>query len=312
MATESKIFEVNNLKMYFPLKGGSFDSGEQEYIKAVDDVTFSVYEGETLGIVGESGSGKTTLGRTMIRLNEPTAGEILYEGEDISNFSRKELTPYRKDMQIIFQDPYSSLDPRMTVGEIIEEPLVIQKKLNLTKRTERVKKLMEMCGLNESFINRYPHEFSGGQRQRIGIARSLALNPKMIVCDEAVSALDVSIQSQIMNLLLYLQRRENLTYVFISHNLNVVYHMSDRIAVMYHGKIVELADREELYFNPIHDYTKSLLKAIPNVENEYIAGGSQINYEASLPDGYSFTKIIEDNQALYEVKPGHYVYCYKK
>ncbi|GAB2319055.1 dipeptide ABC transporter ATP-binding protein [Alkalibacterium sp. s-m-22] len=298
--------------MYFPLKGGSFDSGEQEYIKAVDDVTFSVYEGETLGIVGESGSGKTTLGRTMIRLNEPTAGEILYEGEDISNFSRKELTPYRKNMQIIFQDPYSSLDPRMTVGEIIEEPLVIQKKLNLTKRTERVKKLMEMCGLNESFINRYPHEFSGGQRQRIGIARSLALNPKMIVCDEAVSALDVSIQSQIMNLLLYLQRRENLTYVFISHNLNVVYHMSDRIAVMYHGKIVELADREELYFNPIHDYTKSLLKAIPNVENGYIAGGGQINYEASLPDGYSFTKIIEDNQALYEVKPGHYVYCYKK
>lgn len=312
MATESKIFEVNNLKMYFPLKGSSFDSGEQEYIKAVDDVTFSVYEGETLGIVGESGSGKTTLGRTMIRLNEPTAGEILYEGEDISNFSRKELTPYRKDMQIIFQDPYSSLDPRMTVGEIIEEPLVIQKKLSLTKRTERVKKLMEMCGLNESFINRYPHEFSGGQRQRIGIARSLALNPKMIVCDEAVSALDVSIQSQIMNLLLYLQRRENLTYVFISHNLNVVYHMSDRIAVMYHGKIVELADREELYFNPIHDYTKSLLKAIPNVENGYSAGGSQINYEASLPDGYSFTKIIEDNQALYEVKPGHYVYCYKK
>lgn len=312
MATESKIFEVNNLKMYFPLKGGSFDSGEQEYIKAVDDVTFSVYEGETLGIVGESGSGKTTLGRTMIRLNEPTAGEILYEGEDISNFSRKELTPYRKDMQIIFQDPYSSLDPRMTVGEIIEEPLVIQKKLSLTKRTERVKKLMEMCGLNESFINRYPHEFSGGQRQRIGIARSLALNPKMIVCDEAVSALDVSIQSQIMNLLLYLQRRENLTYVFISHNLNVVYHMSDRIAVMYHGKIVELADREELYFNPIHDYTKSLLQAIPNVENGYSAGGSQINYEASLPDGYSFTKIIEDNQALYEVKPGHYVYCYKK
>lgn len=312
MATESKIFEVNNLKMYFPLKGSSFDSGEQEYIKAVDDVTFSVYEGETLGIVGESGSGKTTLGRTMIRLNEPTAGEILYEGEDISNFSRKELTPYRKDMQIIFQDPYSSLDPRMTVGEIIEEPLVIQKKLSLTKRTERVKKLMEMCGLNESFINRYPHEFSGGQRQRIGIARSLALNPKMIVCDEAVSALDVSIQSQIMNLLLYLQRRENLTYVFISHNLNVVYHMSDRIAVMYHGKIVELADREELYFNPIHDYTKSLLKAIPNVENGYSAGGSQINYEANLPDGYSFTKIIEDNQALYEVKPGHYVYCYKK
>lgn len=312
MATESKIFEVNNLKMYFPLKGSSFDSGEQEYIKAVDDVTFSVFEGETLGIVGESGSGKTTLGRTMIRLNEPTAGEILYEGEDISNFSRKELTPYRKDMQIIFQDPYSSLDPRMTVGEIIEEPLVIQKKLSLTKRTERVKKLMEMCGLNESFINRYPHEFSGGQRQRIGIARSLALNPKMIVCDEAVSALDVSIQSQIMNLLLYLQRRENLTYVFISHNLNVVYHMSDRIAVMYHGKIVELADREELYFNPIHDYTKSLLKAIPNVENGYSAGGSQINYEASLPDGYSFTKIIEDNQALYEVKPGHYVYCYKK
>ncbi|SDK34885.1 ABC transporter ATP-binding protein [Alkalibacterium thalassium] len=298
--------------MYFPLKGGSFDSGEQEYIKAVDDVTFSVYEGETLGIVGESGSGKTTLGRTMIRLNEPTAGEILYEGEDISNFSRKELTPYRKDMQIIFQDPYSSLDPRMTVGEIIEEPLVIKKKLSLTKRTERVKKLMEMCGLNESFINRYPHEFSGGQRQRIGIARSLALNPKMIVCDEAVSALDVSIQSQIMNLLLYLQRRENLTYVFISHNLKVVYHMSDRIAVMYHGKIVELADREELYFNPIHDYTKSLLKVIPNVENGYIAGGSQINYEASLPDGYSFTKIIEDNQALYEVKPGHYVYCYKK
>lgn len=296
--------------MHFPLKGGLYNR-EKTYVKAVDDVSFVVYEGETLGIVGESGSGKTTLGRTMIRLNDPTDGEILFEGENISGFSRQNLTQYRKDMQIIFQDPYSSLDPRMTVGEIIEEPLVIQNTSSKSDRKERVKELMEMCGLEEKFINRYPHEFSGGQRQRIGIARSLALKPKLIVCDEAVSALDVSIQSQIMNLLLYLQEVENLTYVFISHNLNVVYHMSDRIAVMYRGKIVELADREELYFNPIHDYTKTLLRAIPNVEKENEVGKSQINYDASLPAGYSYTKINEDNADLYEVQPGHFVYCYK-
>lgn len=296
--------------MHFPLKGGLYNR-EKTYVKAVDDVSFVVYEGETLGIVGESGSGKTTLGRTMIRLNNPTDGEILFEGENISGFSRQNLTQYRKDMQIIFQDPYSSLDPRMTVGEIIEEPLVIQNTSSKSDRKERVKELMEMCGLEEKFINRYPHEFSGGQRQRIGIARSLALKPKLIVCDEAVSALDVSIQSQIMNLLLYLQEVENLTYVFISHNLNVVYHMSDRIAVMYRGKIVELADREELYFNPIHDYTKTLLRAIPNVEKENEVGKSQINYDASLPAGYSYTKINEDNADLYEVQPGHFVYCYK-
>lgn len=296
--------------MHFPLKGGLYNR-EKTYVKAVDDVSFVVYEGETLGIVGESGSGKTTLGRTMIRLNDPTDGEILFEGENISGFSRQNLTKYRKDMQIIFQDPYSSLDPRMTVGEIIEEPLVIQNTSSKSDRKERVKELMEMCGLEEKFINRYPHEFSGGQRQRIGIARSLALKPKLIVCDEAVSALDVSIQSQIMNLLLYLQEVENLTYVFISHNLNVVYHMSDRIAVMYRGKIVELADREELYFNPIHDYTKTLLRAIPNVEKENEVGKSQINYDASLPAGYSYTKINEVNADLYEVQPGHFVYCYK-
>lgn len=310
MTTKTNLFEVNNLKMHFPLKGGLYNR-EKTYVKAVDDVSFVVYEGETLGIVGESGSGKTTLGRTMIRLNDPTDGEILFEGEDISSFSRQNLTQYRKDMQIIFQDPYSSLDPRMTVGEIIEEPLVIQNTSSKSDRKERVKELMEMCGLEEKFINRYPHEFSGGQRQRIGIARSLALKPKLIVCDEAVSALDVSIQSQIMNLLLYLQEVENLTYVFISHNLNVVYHMSDRIAVMYRGKIVELADREELYFNPIHDYTKTLLRAIPNVEKENEVGKSQINYDASLPAGYSYTKINEDNADLYEVEPGHFVYCYK-
>lgn len=310
MTTKSILFEVNHLKKYFPLKGGLL-GGEEEYVKAVDDVSFKVYEGETLGIVGESGSGKTTLGRTMIRLGEPTDGEVIYDGRDIAHLTRKDLMSIRKELQIIFQDPYSSLDPRMTVGEIIEEPLNIQKIATKKERKERVKNLMEMCGLEAHYINRYPHEFSGGQRQRIGIARSLALKPKLIVCDEAVSALDVSIQSQIMNLLMYLQKLENLTFVFISHNLNVVYHMSDRIIVMYQGKIVELAEREELYFNPIHSYTKKLLRAIPNVEIDGAEEVEAINYNATLPKGFSFTEGEEDTLALHEVKPGHYVYCYQ-
>lgn len=304
------LYEVNHLNKHFYLN----DEKSSEIVKAVDDLSFRVYEGETLGIVGESGSGKTTLGRTMIRLENPNSGEIIFQGTDIAHMSRKELKPLRKDMQIIFQDPYSSLNPRMTVRELIEEPLVVQKKGTPAERLEKVKHLMDLCGLDESYLNRYAHEFSGGQRQRIGIARALALQPKLIVCDEAVSALDVSIQSQIMNLLLYLQKREKLTYLFISHNLNVVYHMSDRIMVLYRGKIVELAPREELYLNPLHDYTKSLLIAIPEVERKNKADRSeQINFNHELPAEYTFEAPSEDAQAeLYEVKPHHYVYCYKK
>ncbi|WP_018659011.1 ABC transporter ATP-binding protein [Allofustis seminis] len=308
MSEKKVLFEVNHVCKYFPT-GGNTLSGSKEVVKAVDDVSFVVYEGETLGIVGESGSGKTTIGRTMIRLNDPTSGEILFEGRPIQDLTRKQMRPLRKEMQIIFQDPYSSLDPRMTVGQLIQEPLDIQGDLPLEERKARVHYFMEICGLEPHYINRYPHEFSGGQRQRIGIARSLALRPKFVVCDEAVSALDVSIQSQIMNLLIYLQEVENLTYVFISHNLNVVYHMSDRIMVMYHGKVVELADREELYFHPLHPYTKLLLRSIPNVEHEGIKE-RHVDYHVPLPDGY----VLDDDQkacALHEVKPGHFVFCKK-
>jgi oligopeptide transport system ATP-binding protein len=260
-----KILEVKGLKKYFPVEQRTL-FGKKLFIKAVDGVDLSIRKGETLGIVGESGCGKSTLGRTILRLTEPTEGSIIFEGQDVTRIPRKEFKAKRKDMQIMFQDPYASLSPRMTVGNIIAEPIDIQKKFkNKAERIQKILELMDICGLDNMYINRYPHEFSGGQRQRIGIARALALNPKLIVCDEPVSALDVSIQSQIINLLVDLQKQYALTLIFISHDLSVIHHISDRVAVMYLGKIVELADKEEIFKNPKHPYTIALLESIPKV-----------------------------------------------
>lgn len=256
------LLEVKNLKKYFPIQSGILNKVRNN-VKAVDDVSFKIYKGETLGLVGESGCGKSTTGRMIVNLLEPTSGEIIYNGEDITKVNGKRKKDLRKEIQIIFQDPYASLDPRMTVGEIIAEPLKVN---NLAKGAElekRVKELLECVGLSSYQRNRYPHEFSGGQRQRVGIARALALNPKLIVCDEAVSALDVSIQAQVLNLLDDLQKEFNLTYLFIAHGLNVVKHVSDRVAVMYLGKIVEIGDDNSIYKNPKHPYTQALLSAIP-------------------------------------------------
>ncbi len=258
------ILEAKGIKKYFPIRKGFF-MREVGQVKAVDNIDFSVRAGETLGLVGESGCGKSTLGRTLIRLYEPTAGEITFEGKDFLRAKGNDLRQKRRDMQMIFQDPYASLDPRMTVGQIIEQPFVIHNLLGPKEREIRVKQLLELVGLKASHVNRYPHEFSGGQRQRISIARAIALEPKLIICDEPVSALDVSIQAQILNLLKDLQERLNLTYIFISHDLSVIEHVCDRIAVMYLGRIVELTTREELYKNPQHPYTQALLSSIPTI-----------------------------------------------
>jgi oligopeptide transport system ATP-binding protein len=258
------ILEAKGIKKYFPIHKGFF-MREVGQVKAVDSVDFRVRRGETLGLVGESGCGKSTLGRTLIRLYEPTAGEIKFEGQDFLHSRGSELRKKRRDLQMIFQDPYASLDPRMTVGQIIEQPFVIHGLLEKKEREVRVKQLLELVGLKASHVNRYPHEFSGGQRQRISIARAIALEPKLIICDEPVSALDVSIQAQILNLLKDLQERLNLTYIFISHDLSVIEHVCDRIAVMYLGRIVELASRDELFRNPQHPYTQALMSSIPTI-----------------------------------------------
>lgn len=257
-----KLIDVKGLKKYFPIKGGFFNK-TVAHLKAVDDVSFYINKGEVLGIVGESGCGKSTTGRAILRLHEPDAGEVIFEGTDICKIDKESLRKKRKDMQLIYQDPYSSLNPRKTVGDIVGEPIFLHEKLSVNERNEKVKELLQMVGLSPYHIRRYPHEFSGGQRQRIGIARALACNPKFIVCDEAVSALDVSIQAQVINLFEELRERLSLTYMFISHDLSVVRHISDRITVMYLGKAVEMADTEELFKNPIHPYTKALLSAVP-------------------------------------------------
>jgi oligopeptide/dipeptide ABC transporter ATP-binding protein len=259
---KSSLTDIRGIKKYFTVQTG-FLSGNRSVIKAVDGVSLSIFKGETLGLVGESGCGKSTLGRLILGLEEPTGGQIFYEGEDIFKFTRKDLKDYRKEVQIIFQDPYASLNPRRTAGSTIGEPLLVNKMKFGKEKDDEVDRIMDIVGLTREQKDRYPHEFSGGQRQRIGIARALVLRPKLIVADEPVSALDVSIQAQILNLLRKLQKEFSLTYLFISHDLSVVRHISDRIAVMHFGKIVELAENLELYEHPLHPYTMELLSAVP-------------------------------------------------
>ncbi len=264
------LLSITNLKTYFPIRNGFF-GGVTDYVKAVDDISFDVYPGETLGLVGESGCGKTTTGRTILRLNEPTSGEMLYGGKNIANFNEQELRDFRKEVQIIFQDPYSSLNPRMTIGNAIMEPMQVHDILaNDEDRKKRVEELLEKVSLGAEYFNRYPHEFSGGQRQRIGIARALAVNPKFIICDESVSALDVSVQAQVLNLLNDLKKEFGLTYIFISHDLSVVKYMSDRMVVMQNGKIEEMGDADQIYLEAKTAYTQRLISAIPEGKKENI------------------------------------------
>jgi len=257
------ILQINNLVKYFPINGGIL--GKQiAKVHAVDDVTFTLEKGKTLGLVGESGCGKSTLGRTILRLIEPTSGSIIFEGKDITNISQKDLRPLRKEFQIVFQDPFASLNPRMSIKEILSEPFEIHNLYkNKNERLDKIVSLLKEVGLSPESIDRYPHEFSGGQRQRIGIARALSLNPKIIICDEPVSALDVSIQSQILNLMMDLRDKYKLSYIFIAHDLSVIEHISDNVAVMYLGKIVEYTSSENLYKNPLHPYTQALISSIP-------------------------------------------------
>ena len=265
-ATQSEdiILEVKNLKMYFPVGSGFLSRKPVGYVKAVDDVSFTVKRGETLGLVGESGCGKTTTGRSILQLYKPTAGQVIFDGQDLTSMNTKTMRGMRREMQVIFQDPYSSLNPRMTAGNIIGEPLIVHGLVaNKTEYRDKVADLLTNVGLNPYMADRFPHEFSGGQRQRIGVARALSVSPKFIVADEPVSALDVSIQAQIINLLEDLQEQFNLTYLFIAHDLSVVRHISDRVGVMYLGHMVEMAERNEIYVNPIHPYTKALLSAVP-------------------------------------------------
>lgn len=316
------LLEVNGLKKYFPIKKG-FLNRTVANVKAVDNVSFKINRGETLGLVGESGCGKSTTGRAILRLHEPTAGEIKFEGNDIMLYNNRELKQLRTDMQIIFQDPYSSLNPRYAVSEIVGEALVEH---GMYKRgaelKQRVTEVIEMCGLQDFHINRYPHQFSGGQRQRIGVARALALNPKFIVCDEPVSALDVSIQSQVINLMQDLQERFGMAYLFISHDLSVVKHISDRIGVMYLGSLVELAKKKDLYDTPLHPYTQALLSAIPiadpSMKKELILLEGDLPSNINPPKGCKFNtrcrykKAIceEEEPELKEYENEHFCACH--
>ena len=325
-SSEHPLLEVRNLKMHFPVTEGVMFRKVVATVKAVDDVSFSLGRGETLGLVGESGCGKTTTGRCILQLERPTAGEIIFEGEDLSQLDRKALIAKRERMQVIFQDPYSSLNPRMKVGSIIGEPMKVHGIFPDSKRRrERVAELLSVCGLNPKFMDRYPHEMSGGQRQRVGIARALALNPQFIVCDEAVSALDVSIQAQVINLLEDLREKFNLAYLFIAHDLSVVRHLCHRVAVMYLGKLVELADSDELFDHPRHPYTKALLEAVPIPDPEIEKGRvhrimqGEVPSPMTPPSGCVFhprCPIAVDSckrevpQAR-ELRPGHWVACPK-
>ncbi len=315
------LLEVKGLKKYFPVKKG-FLRRSGSFLKAVDGVDLTVQKGETLGLVGESGCGKTTLGRCILRLEEPTEGEIYFEHQDILSYPPQKMRRLRQEMQIIFQDPYSSLDPRKTAGQIIGEPFAIHGTLLRQERKERVKKLVEVVGLLPEHLDRYPHEFSGGQRQRIGVARALALNPKLVIADEPVSALDVSIQAQILNLLVELQRQFDLTYLFISHALNVVRHISNRVAVMYVGRIVELANTGSLFNRPLHPYTEALMMAAPIPDplkrKEKVPLEGDVPSPIEVPPGCSFhprcsyqgKMCAEQKPILNEIETGHWVACH--
>lgn len=324
MAEKQILLKVENLHKHFPINKGIIFSREVGYVHAVDGVSFDIYNGETLGLVGESGCGKSTTGRTILQLYRPTSGSVIFEGDDLAKLKGEKLRRKRRDLQMIFQDPYASLNPRMTVGQIIGEPMEIHGTYRGAAQLKRVQELLQLVGLNGAFVNRYPHEFSGGQRQRIGVARALALEPKLIVCDEPISALDVSIQAQVVNLLEDLQSSLGLTYLFIAHDLSMVRHISDRVAVMYLGIIVELADRNELYMNPAHPYTYALLSAVPYPDPFVEEKRKRIILEGDVPSPVnppsgcrfrtrcSYAKEIcaAEKPEWREISKGHFVACH--
>ena len=320
------LLEINNLKMYFPVTSGMLFQRTVAHVKAVDDVSFAIRRGETLGLVGESGCGKTTTGRCILQLYKPTSGQVIFEGQDLTQLGTKQMRAMRREMQVIFQDPYSSLNPRMTAGNIIGEPLIVHGLVHgKNEYRDRVAELLQNVGLNPYMADRFPHEFSGGQRQRIGVARALSVSPKFIVADEPVSALDVSIQAQIINLLEELQEQFNLTYLFIAHDLSVVRHISDRVGVMYLGHMVEIAERNEIYRNPVHPYTRALLSAVPipdpilDAQRERVLLSGEVPSPLNPPAGCVFhprCPIADDSCSrtlpeLRQVSPDHWAACLK-
>jgi oligopeptide transport system ATP-binding protein len=319
------LVEVRNLKKHFPIKSGILFHREVAAVKAVDGVSFHIYEGETLGLVGESGCGKSTTGRTILQLYRATEGEVYFDGQEITELKGESMRKMRRRMQMIFQDPYASLNPRMSVGRIVAEPLIVHNIGTKKEQEERVAELLELVGLNPYFVRRYPHEFSGGQRQRIGLARALALNPEFIVADEPISALDVSIQAQVVNLLERLQEDLGLTYLFIAHDLSMVRHLCDRVAVMYLGKVVEIAESEELYTNPLHPYTQALLSAVPvpdpvvEEKRQRIILKGDVPSPINPPIGCNFNTrcpvsvdvCYDQDPELIEVVPEHWVACHR-
>ncbi|WP_404323565.1 dipeptide ABC transporter ATP-binding protein [Cytobacillus firmus] len=320
-AEKNIILQVDRLKQYFPVKKDSIFK-PKTYVKAVDDISFELFEGETLSIVGESGCGKSTTGRAILRLDEPTDGKVLYMGKDILTLNKKDMRKLRGDLQVIFQDPFASLNPRQTVKQILNEAMAIQNVVEKSKRKERMLELLGYVGLPPEALDRYPHEFSGGQRQRIGIARALAVNPKLIICDEAVSALDVSIQAQILNLLKKLQKQFKLTFLFISHDLSVVRHISDRVMVMYLGKVVEIAEKKEMFDSPLHPYTKALLSSIPvpdpTLKRDRVILKGDVPSPIDPPGGCRFhtrcpfaaEKCKQEEPPLRELVNNHFVSCH--
>lgn len=317
------LLRVQNLKKYFPVSRQLFRT-QRRYVIAVDDVSFDVLKGETLGLVGEIGCGKMTVARTILQLYRPTSGRVLFDGVDLASLQENDLRKMRSRMQMIFQDPYASLNPRMTVGAIISAPLDVHTALTQKEKRERVQELLKLVGLNPDFVNRYPHEFSGGQRQRIGIARALALNPDLVICDEPISSLDVSIQAQVVNLLEELQDKLGLTYIFVAHDLSMVRHISDRMVVMYLGKVMELADRNEIYLHPLHPYTRALMSAVPIPDPDKARNRKRIILKGDIPSplnpphGCNFNtrcpmaaeRCFQEDPEYREIQPGHWVACH--